>query len=85
MDPAKTAVENAEAYFARAKKAKRSAEGVKALIERLLADLTSLREAIAALDAAEDEQAVRDVEGLARVRQWLVEQRPVQAREERPF
>jgi predicted ribosome quality control (RQC) complex YloA/Tae2 family protein len=61
LDPALSAVDNAQAYFARYRKAQRAAEKVPAQLRRVALDLDDLEQLAADLELAESRPEVEDV------------------------
>lgn len=84
LDPEKSAIENAQRLFDRAKRAKARAPEVKAQRERIALEIEGLRETLAALSEATNPDELDELEQAARKVRWL-HSPSVQEKTERPF
>lgn len=81
-----TAVENAERYFSKAKRAKAGAEGVRERLESLESDRKSLVSVIELLSRAVSPPEIENARVEADARRWLHHQPiPTRIKEERPY
>jgi predicted ribosome quality control (RQC) complex YloA/Tae2 family protein len=85
LDPEKSAVENANAFFDKAKRSKARARLVGDQLARQKGDLDAVRALISALQAATRLSEVEDAEADATKRRWLIAQRAPTEKEDRPF
>lgn len=85
LDPEKTAVENAQVLFTRAKKAKARAEEVDSQYDRLARDRDELEAHLVQVEECEDLHEVEELKELADTRHWLRQEQHVGPKEERPF
>ncbi len=85
LDPEKNAVENAQRLFAKARRAKEGAEGVRGQKARIVRDRDELSELVQRLEAASTFQIVEGVRAEADRKRWLHHQVVTHSREERPF
>ncbi|MBS1715966.1 MAG: NFACT family protein [Armatimonadetes bacterium] len=85
LKPDASALENAERYFSKAKKAKSRADELRGQNDRLTEDREALLSSLAALESADDAKDLDAVREAAARRRWL--QRPGTAvrKEDRPF
>jgi len=85
LDPERSPIENANAWFERARKSKARAGLVKGQLERQSSDLVDVRKSIERVMSARRESEMDDVEEAARAKRWLVAQRAPVERAEAPF
>jgi len=85
LEPKLTPAENAERYFAKAKRAKAGAELVRGQRERINSDVLDIASMLQALDLVTTAGQVVELEDQARRRRWLVEMRLPTEKELRPF
>lgn len=86
LDPEKSYVENAEALFHKAKKAKGAKDTVTDQRKRLAEDLKELSAFLTHVESADGPEELRLLEHEATKRHWLhVQQLSTRSREERPF
>ncbi|MFX4906746.1 NFACT family protein, partial [Acinetobacter baumannii] len=85
LDPKLTATENAERYFAKAKRAKAGADLVREQRERINRDVSDIASMLEALELLTSAAQVAEMDEHARRRRWLVEMRLPTEKEERPF
>lgn len=86
LDPDRTPVENAQRFFARAKRAKAGAGEVAEQQTRLSADLQALEVVIGTVEASDSIQELDTAREVAAARRWLHAQPPPnRAKEDRPY
>ncbi len=86
LDPEKTAYENADAFFAKARKAKRSMGTVQDQIDRLSAEKTELESLAVRIEQTEKLEEIEVLQDQARKRHWLHSRVvPSKNKEDRPF
>lgn len=85
INPELSALENANAYFNKAKKAKRTRPEVAARAQTMEDDLDALQGVMAALVAETRIEKLEELRGLALKRRWLQVQKVAEKPEERPF
>lgn len=85
LDPKLSAMENAERYFAKAKRAKAGADQVRSQRERIGQDVDGIALMLESLELCATADEVAELEDKARRNRWLVEMRAPTAKEERPF
>ena len=85
LDPEKTAVENAQVFFNRAKKAKARAGEVDSQFDRISRDRDEIAAHLVQVDESVDLHGVEDLRLQADARHWLRQEQHVGPKEERPF
>lgn len=85
LKPDLSAVENANRYFTKAKRAKERVPQLKEQVSRLELELYDLGKAIFDLDQAETEEAFQKLADLAAQRRWLQVQTGATKKEDRPY
>lgn len=85
LKPDLSAVENANRYFTKAKRAKERVPQLKEQVSRLELELYDLGKAIFDLDQAETEEAFQKLSDLAAQRRWLQVQTGAIKKEDRPY
>lgn len=86
LDPAKSALENANAYFEKAKKAKARSGMVQDQVVRLTSDLGQVQALISEVEEEKSLDRLRELQVKAEEKRWLIEQpKPTSIKEERPY
>jgi predicted ribosome quality control (RQC) complex YloA/Tae2 family protein len=84
LDPEKTAVENAEALFRKARRAKNGADEAQSQHARMVEEAAALEAALDRIEGADD-RALDEIEAEADRRRWLREAAAAVEKEDRPF
>lgn len=85
LNPEQTALENAEALFTKARKAKARRGEIEGQGERLERDLGEIQSSLTRLEEATDLRRIEELRDLADQRKWLHKHVVATTREERPF
>ncbi|MBL8049128.1 MAG: NFACT family protein [Chthonomonas sp.] len=86
LNPELTPVENAEAYFLRARKAKHGSDEVNEQLERMRSELVTVRSLITLADQATTDEQLLEVKKEAATRNWLqIQVAPQTKPKDRPF
>jgi len=88
LDANLTAIENAEKFFKKAKKAKKNRRIILHALEMKQSEITEISKLLSELETLRemnDEKTLSSIENIARMKGWVREQVPTKRKEDKPF